>query len=149
PSKASFDLWDRDQARGVQLYVKRVFIMDKAAELLPAYLRFVRGLVDSADLPLNVSRELLQGNRTVEKIRAALIKRMLDLLDDIAKERPDDYAKFWSEFGAVLKEGVVEDHANQARVATLCRFYSTREADKPTVTLADYMVRMPKEQDRI
>ncbi|HUP92444.1 MAG TPA: molecular chaperone HtpG, partial [Solimonas sp.] len=131
PSRAPFDLWDREQARGVQLYVKRVFILDKATELLPPYLRFVRGLVDSADLPLNVSRELLQGNRMVEKIKGALVKRVLDLLDDMAANRPDDYAKFWELFGNVLKEGIVEDNTNRERIAKLCRFRSTAEPEKP------------------
>src|SRR3546814_9754239 len=101
--------------------------MDKAAELLPSYLRFVRGVVDTADLPLNVSREILQGNRTVEKIRNALVKRVLDLLDDLAANKPDDYAKFWQVFGTVFKEGLVEDHANHERIARLCRFYSTTQ----------------------
>lgn len=149
PSHAPFDLWDRDHARGVQLYVKRVFILDKAAELLPPWLRFVRGLVDTADLPLNVSRELLQGNRTVEKIRAALVKRSLDLLDDLAEKRPDDYAKFWQAFGVVLKEGLIEDHANQERIARLCRFHSTAETTAQKVALADYVARMPEGQDKI
>ena len=149
PTHAPFDLWDREQARGVQLYVKRVFIMDRAAELLPSYLRFVRGLVDTADLPLNVSRELLQGNRTVEKIRAALVKRVLDLLEDIAEKRPEDYAKFWQTFGQVLKEGIVEDHPNQERIAKLCRFHSTQDSASPTVSLADYVGRMPEGQDKI
>lgn len=149
PTRAPFDLWDREQARGVQLYVKRVFIMDRAAELLPSYLRFVRGLVDTADLPLNVSRELLQGNRTVEKIRAALVKRVLDLLEEIAEKRPEDYAKFWQTFGQVLKEGIVEDHANQERIARLCRFHSTQDSAAPTVSLGDYLARMPEGQDKI
>lgn len=149
PTHAPFDLWDREQARGVQLYVKRVFIMDRAAELLPSYLRFVRGLVDTADLPLNVSRELLQGNRTVEKIRAALVKRVLDLLEDIAEKRPEDYAKFWQTFGQVLKEGIVEDHLNQERIAKLCRFHSTQDGVAPTVSLTDYVARMPEGQDKI
>lgn len=149
PKRAPFDLWDREQARGVQLYVKRVFIMDKAAELLPPYLRFVRGIVDTADLPLNVSRELLQGNRTVDKIRAALVKRVLDLLDDLAKNRPDDYAVFWQTFGVVFKEGLVEDHANQARIARLCRFHSTLHPDRPTATLDAYVARMPEAQKSI
>lgn len=149
PTRAPFDLWDREQARGVQLYVKRVFIMDRAAELLPSYLRFVRGLVDTADLPLNVSRELLQGNRTVEKIRAALVKRVLDLLEEIAEKRPGDYAKFWQTFGQVLKEGIVEDHPNQERIARLCRFHSTQDSAAPTVSLGDYLARMPEGQDKI
>jgi molecular chaperone HtpG len=149
PSHVPFDLWDREHARGVQLYVRRVFILDKAAELLPSWLRFVRGLVDTADLPLNVSRELLQGNRTVEKLRAALTKRVLDLLEELVEKRPDDYAKFWPTFGAVLKEGIVEDHANQERIAKLCRFHSTRESGAAKVTLADYVSRMPAGQEQI
>jgi molecular chaperone HtpG len=149
PTRAPHDLFDREQHRGVQLYVKRVFIMDKAAELLPPYLRFVRGLVDTADLPLNVSRELLQGNRTVEKIKAALVKRVFDLLEDLAEKRPDDYAKFWNTFGAVLKEGIVEDHANQERIARLCRFHSSTETAAPKVTLPEYVKRMPAEQEKI
>jgi molecular chaperone HtpG len=149
PAHAPFDLWDREHARGVQLYVKRVFIMDKAAELLPPYLRFVRGLVDTADLPLNVSRELLQGNRTVDKIKSALVKRVLDLLDEMAEKKPEDYARFWQTFGVVLKEGLVEDFANRERIAKLCRFHSTTQADKAEVTLAAYIERMPKEQEAI
>lgn len=149
PKRAPVDLWDRDHARGLQLYVKRVFILDRAAELLPSYLRFVRGLVDSADLPLNVSREMLQGNRTAEKLKSALTKRVLDLLDDLAKNRPEDYAEFWKSFGAVLKEGIVEDQANQARLAGLLRFTSTTSGDACSVTLADYVARMPSGQTSI
>jgi len=149
PSRAPFDLWDREQSRGVQLYVKRVFIMDKAAELLPSYLRFVRGIVDTADLPLNVSREILQGNRTVEKIRSALVKRVLDLLDDLAANKPDDYATFWQVFGTVFKEGLVEDHGNQERIARLCRFHSTAQSEKAEVSLDAYIARMPVEQNGI
>lgn len=149
PERAPFDLWDRDHARGVQLYVKRVFIMDKAAELLPSYLRFVRGLVDTADLPLNVSREILQGNRTTDKIRAALVKRVLDMLEEMAEKRPEDYARFWSVFGAVLKEGLVEDAGNQARIAKLCRFYSTADTAAQSVSLDAYLGRMAEGQDKI
>ncbi|MGH8446762.1 MAG: molecular chaperone HtpG, partial [Solimonas sp.] len=149
PAHAPFDLWDREQSRGVQLYVKRVFIMDKAAELLPPYLRFVRGVVDTPDLPLNVSREILQGNRTVDKIRGALVKRVLDLLDDMAANKPDDYAKFWAAFGIVFKEGIVEDNANRERIARLCRFHSTASPDRPEVTLEAYVARMPDGQGDI
>ncbi len=149
PGSAPFDLWDRDKSRGLQLYVKRVFIMDHGAELLPAYLRFVRGLVDSDDLPLNVSRELLQGNRNVEKLKSALTKRVLDLLDDMAKNKPEDYAKFWDVFGAVLKEGLVEDNINRERIAKLCRFDSTAATDGAKVSLADYVARMPEGQTKI
>ncbi len=149
PGTAPFDLWDRDKARGLQLYVKRVFIMDHGAELLPSYLRFVKGLVDSDDLPLNVSRELLQGNRNVEKLKSALAKRVLDLLDDMAKNKPEDYAKFYEIFGAVLKEGLVEDQANRERIAKLCRFDSTASVDGAKVSLADYVARMPEGQTKI
>ncbi|MDP9141206.1 MAG: molecular chaperone HtpG, partial [Pseudomonadota bacterium] len=150
PAKAPFDLWDREQSRGVQLYVKRVFIMDKAAELLPAYLRFVRGLVDSADLPLNVSREILQGNRTVEKIRSALIKRVLDVLDDMAEKQPDNYKEFWAAFGPVFKEGIVEDPSNRERIAKLCRFASTNASDgAKEVSLDAYITRMAEDQDKL
>jgi molecular chaperone HtpG len=148
PQRAPFDLWDREQARGVQLYVKRVFILDRAAELLPPYLRFVRGLVDTADLPLNVSRELLQGNRTAEKLKSALTKRVLDLLDELAREKPEDYQRFFATFGAVLKEGIVEDIANRERIARLLRFASTA-TDKPEVSLADYLARKPEDQKAI
>jgi molecular chaperone HtpG len=149
PKRAPFDLYNRDEQSGVQLYVKRVFIMDKAAELLPPWLRFVRGLVDSADLPLNVSRELLQGNRMVEKIKTALVKRALDLLDDLASNKPEQYAEFWKTFGSVLKEGVIEDDGNRERVAKLLRFASSTHPEGQTVTLADYLTRMKPEQKSI
>jgi molecular chaperone HtpG len=149
PKRAPMDLYERDPSHGVQLYVKRVFIMDKAAELLPPWLRFMRGLVDSADLPLNVSRELLQNNRTVEKIRAALIKRSLDLLEDLAANKPGEYAEFWKTFGTVLKEGIIEDEGQKERIAKLLRFNSTTtEADAAT-SLADYVARMKPEQKSI
>jgi molecular chaperone HtpG len=149
PQRAPFDLWDREQQRGVKLYVKRVFIMDRAAELLPPYLRFVRGLVDTSDLPLNVSREILQGNRTVDKIRAALVKRVLDLLDDLAANKPDDFKTFWTQFGKVLKEGIVEDNANRERIAKLLRFASTTTPDEQSVSLDEYVARMPAAQEKI
>ena len=150
PKRAPFDLFDREQQRGVQLYVKRVFIMDKAAELLPSWLRFMRGLVDSADLPLNVSRELLQGNRTVDKIKSALIKRTLDLLDELAKDKPAEYAEYWKTFGAVFKEGLIEDEGQHDRIAKLLRFHSTASAgDEADVSLADYVARMKPDQKAI
>src|SRR6201996_1073681 len=150
PKRAPFDLYERDQKGGIQLYVKRVFIMDKAAELLPPYLRFMRGLVDSSDLPLNVSRELLQNNRTVEKIKSALVKRTLDMLEDLAANKPEEYAEFWKPFGGVLKEGIIEDNANRTRIAKLLRFNSTAESgDAPTVTLEAYVSRMKAEQKAI
>jgi molecular chaperone HtpG len=150
PKRAPFDLFDREQKGGIQLYVKRVFIMDRAAELLPPYLRFMRGLVDSSDLPLNVSRELLQNNRTVEKIKAALVKRSLDMLEDLATNKPEEYAEFWKTFGAVLKEGIIDDAANKIRIAKLLRFNSTAEnAEAPGVTLEAYVSRMKSDQKAI
>jgi len=150
PKRAPFDLFEREQKGGVQLYVKRVFIMDKAAELLPPYLRFMRGLVDSADLPLNVSRELLQNNRTVEKIKAALVKRSLDLLEELAANKPEEYAEFWQTFGAVLKEGIIEDAGQKTRIAKLLRFHSTAAAgNAPEVTLEAYISRMKPDQKAI
>jgi molecular chaperone HtpG len=150
PKRAPFDLFEREQKGGVQLYVKRVFIMDKAAELLPPYLRFMRGLVDSSDLPLNVSRELLQNNRTVEKIKSALVKRSIDMLEDLAANKPEEYAEFWKTFGTVLKEGIIEDAANKARLAKLLRFHSTADAgDAPRTTLEEYVSRMKADQKAI
>jgi molecular chaperone HtpG len=150
PKRAPFDLFERERSGGVQLYVKRVFIMDKAAELLPPWLRFMRGLVDTDDLPLNVSRELLQNNRTVEKIKSALVKRTIDLLEELAADKPVEYAEFWKTFGAVLKEGVIEDPAQKERIAKLLRFHSTASAgDAAEVTLADYVSRMKIDQKSI
>ena len=144
------DLWDRDGRRGVKLYVKRVFIMDDADQLLPSYLRFVRGVIDSADLPLSVSREILQESRDVRAIREGSAKRILSLLEDLAENRQDDYAAFWSEFGQVLKEGAGEDQANQERIAKLMRFASTHSGDQAqTVSFADYVARMKEGQDKI
>jgi molecular chaperone HtpG len=156
PKSAPFDLFERDGGGGIKLYVKRVFIMDKAAELLPPWLRFMRGLVDSSDLPLNVSRELLQSDRTAAKIKSALIKRTLDLLEDLAATKPLEYAEFWKTFGAVLKEGVIKDMSHKAdtaqaeRVARLLRFNSTHSTDEAaSVTLADYVSRMQADQKSI
>jgi molecular chaperone HtpG len=150
PSRAPFDLWDRDRRHGLKLYVRRVFIMDDAARLLPAYLRFVRGVVDSNDLPLNVSREILQESRDVEAIRAGCTKRVLGLLEDLAANQPGKYAAFWKEFGRVLKEGMAEDAANRERIAKLLRFSSTHEGgEEQKVSLADYVARMKPGQDRI
>jgi molecular chaperone HtpG len=150
PKRAPFDLFERERSGGVQLYVKRVFIMDKAAELLPPWLRFMRGLVDTDDLPLNVSRELLQNNRTVEKIKSALVKRTLDLLEELAADKPVEYAEFWKTFGAVLKEGIIEDPGQKERIAKLLRFHSTTSAgDAAEVTLADYVSRMKTDQKSI
>ncbi|MCK6400320.1 MAG: molecular chaperone HtpG [Sphaerotilus natans subsp. sulfidivorans] len=151
PAKAPFDLWNRDKRGGVKLYVKRVFIMDDAEALMPVYLRFVKGVIDSADLPLNVSRELLQESRDVRAIREGSTKRVLSMLESLAdSESADDkakYAEFWKQFGAVLKEGVGEDHANQERLAKLLRFASTH-ADEG-VSFADYVSRMKEGQEAI
>ena len=147
PAKAPFDLWNRDKRGGVKLYVKRVFIMDDAEALMPVYLRFVKGVIDSADLPLNVSRELLQESRDVKAIREGSTKRVLGMLEDVAENQKDKYAAFWKEFGAVLKEGVGEDHANQERLVKLLRFAST-QADEG-VSFADYIGRMKEGQEAI
>ncbi|MCE2657982.1 MAG: molecular chaperone HtpG [Rubrivivax sp.] len=147
PAKAPFDLWNRDKRGGVKLYVKRVFIMDDAEALMPVYLRFVRGVIDSADLPLNVSRELLQESRDVKAIREGSTKRVLSLLEDLAENRQDQYASFWKEFGAVLKEGIGEDHGNQERLSKLLRFASTHADDG--VGFADYISRMKEGQEAI
>ena len=150
PRRAPFDLWDRDHRHGIKLYVRRVFIMDDAEQLMPAYLRFVRGVIDSSDLPLNVSREILQQSRDVETIRAASVKRVLNMLDDLAEHHPDTYATFWSECGRVFKEGVVEDTGNRARIAKLLRFASTYgDGEAQSVSLADYVGRIKEGQDAI
>jgi len=147
PAKAPFDLWNRDKRGGVKLYVKRVFIMDDAEALMPVYLRFVKGVIDSADLPLNVSRELLQESRDVKGIREGSTKRVLSMLEDLAENQKDKYAAFWKDFGPVLKEGMGEDHTNQERLAKLLRFAST-QADEG-VSLADYVARLKEGQDPI
>jgi molecular chaperone HtpG len=150
PAHAPYDLWDREHRRGIKLYVKRVFIMDDAKQLMPDYLRFVRGVIDSNDLPLNVSREILQQSRVVETIRAASVKRVLGLLDDLAKQQPEKFATFWKEFGRAFKEGIVEDAANKDRIAALLRFASThRDEAEQTVSLMDYVGRMKPGQDAI
>ncbi|HVQ61316.1 MAG TPA: molecular chaperone HtpG, partial [Burkholderiales bacterium] len=150
PARAPFDLWDRRERRGLKLYVRRVFIMDDAEQLLPAYLRFVRGVVDSNDLPLNVSREILQESRDIEAIRAGCTKRVLGLLEDLAENQKDKYAGFWKEFGKVLKEGVGEDPANRERIAKLLRFASTHtDREEQSVSLTDYLGRMKEGQDKI
>ena len=150
PKHAPFDMWDRDARRGVKLYVKRVFIMDDAEQMLPSYLRFVRGVIDSADLPLNVSRELLQESRDVKAIREGSTKRILSLLEDLAENKKEEYATFWAEFGQVLKEGTGEDAANLERIAKLLRFASTKEdSDAQNVTLEDYLARMKEGQETI
>ena len=150
PKHAPFDLWDRERRRGIKLYVRRVFIMDDAEQLMPNYLRFVRGVVDSADLPLNISREILQRNRQIDAIRNASVKRVLGLLEGLAKDEPDQYREFWDEFGTVLKEGPAEDHANRERIAGLLRFASTHtDTEAQEVSLADYVARMREGQEKI
>ncbi|MFN3617135.1 MAG: molecular chaperone HtpG [Aquabacterium sp.] len=154
PKKAPYDLWNRDKKGGLKLYVKRVFIMDDAEALLPNYLRFVKGVVDSADLPLNVSREILQESRDVKAIREGCTKRVLSMLEELANHedqaKRDQYAAFWKEFGAVLKEGVGEDFANRERLSKLLRFASTHdESGAPSVSLADYVARMKEGQEAI
>jgi len=149
PKRAPFDLWDREPRHGVKLYVRRVFIMEDP-KLMPRYLRFVRGIVDSDDLPLNVSREILQENRTLEKIRAGAVKKVLGLLEDLARNEPDKYRTFWGNFGTVLKEGVIEDPGNRERIARLLRFATTHdEAESQNVSLADYLARMKEDQEKI
>lgn len=150
PSRAPFDLWNREHYKGLKLYVRRVFIMDDAEQLLPSYLRFVRGVVDSSDLPLNVSRELLQNNQVIDSIRTACTRRVLDMLEKLANDEPEQYKKFLSAFGTVLKEGPAEDHTNREKIAKLLRFSSTHD-DNPelTVSLDDYISRMKSDQDKI
>ena len=150
PGKAPFDLYDRDRRHGIKLYVKRVFIMEDAEKLMPQYLRFVRGVIDTSDLPLNVSREILQSSRDVEAIKAGSVKKVLGLLEDMAENKPEDYAKFYQEFGRVLKEGPGEDFANKEKIAGLLRFASTKaDTDAQDVSFKDYVARMQPEQDVI
>ena len=154
PARAPFDLWDRNQRSGIKLYVKRVFIMDDAEQLMPVYLRFVKGVIDSNDLPLNVSREILQESRDVKVIREGSTKRVLGMLEELANadeaEKKEKYDSFWKEFGQVLKEGIGEDTANKERIAKLLRFASThQEGDAQTVSFAEYVARMKEGQDKI
>jgi molecular chaperone HtpG len=150
PAQAPFDLWQRDASRGLKLHVRRVFIMDDAEQFLPMYLRFIKGVLDSSDLPLNVSRELLQKDPDVDAMRSALTKRAIDLVARLAKDEPEKYATFWKEFGQVLKEGVGEDFANRDKLLPLLRFASTHEAgDDDRTALADYVARMKEGQERI
>ncbi|MGB5676241.1 MAG: molecular chaperone HtpG [Gammaproteobacteria bacterium] len=150
PAKAPFDLFDRDHKRGVKLYVKRVFIMDDAEHLMPNYLRFIKGVVDSDDLPLNVSREILQQNKVIDRIRGASVKKILGKLESMAKDQADDYAAFWKTFGQVMKEGPIEDFANKDRIAKLLRFASTEaNTEEQTVSLEDYVGRMKEGQEQI
>jgi molecular chaperone HtpG len=150
PARAPFDLWDREHRRGIKLYVRRVFIMDDAEQLLPVYLRFVRGVIDSSDLPLNVSREILQESKDIESMRAANVKRVLSMIEDLAENNKEKFATFWKEFGRVIKEGVVEDHTNRERIAKIMRFASTHsDTDAQDVSLAEYVSRMKPEQEKI
>ncbi len=148
PKNAPFDLWQAEASHGVKLYVRRVFIMEASEELLPRYLRFVRGVMDSSDLPLNVSREILQNSPAMDAMKKGASKRVLGLLEDMAKDKPDDYASFWKEFGNCLKEGIIEDMANREKLAELLRFSSTA-SDEQAATLADYVGRMKEGQDTI
>ncbi|MES9970398.1 MAG: molecular chaperone HtpG [Candidatus Thiodiazotropha sp.] len=150
PQRAPFDLWDRDQKHGVKLFVRRVFIMDEADKLMPRYLRFVKGVVDSDDLPLNVSREILQHNRKIDTIRQANVKRIMSALEKLAESDKEKYQSFWDQFGKVLKEGPAEDYANRERIAGLLRFASTHnETDEQNISLADYVSRMQEGQSKI
>jgi molecular chaperone HtpG len=150
PSKAPFDLYDRERSHGIKLYVKRVFILEDAEKLMPQYLRFVRGVIDSADLPLNVSREILQHSKDIDAIKAASVKKVLGLLDDLAEHKPEQYQAFWGEFGRVLKEGPGEDFANKEKIAGLLRFASTNlDAEAQVVSFKDYIARMKEGQEAI
>jgi len=150
PGRAPFDLYHRDAPKGLKLYVQRVFVMDQAEQFLPLYLRFIKGVVDSNDLSLNVSREILQSGPVIDSMKAALTKRSLDMLEKLAKDKPEQYAGFWKEFGQVLKEGPAEDFSNREKVAGLLRFASTRgEGETQSVALADYIGRMTEGQDKI
>ncbi len=150
PSKAPFDLYDRERHHNVKLYVKRIFIMEANDKLMPQYLRFVKGVIDSSDLPLNVSREILQDSRQVETIKSGAVKRILASLEEMAKKKPEDYKKFWQEFGKVLKEGPAEDFSNKEKIAGLLRFASTHdESVDENVALQDYIDRMKPEQEAI
>ncbi|MEG3109909.1 MULTISPECIES: molecular chaperone HtpG [unclassified Pantoea] len=150
PARAPFDMWNRDTKHGLKLYVQRVFIMDDAEQFMPNYLRFVRGLIDSNDLPLNVSREILQDSRVTQSLRGALTKRALQMLEKLAKEDSDKYQTFWKEFGLVLKEGPAEDNTNQQTIAKLLRFATTQsEGAEQTISLEDYVSRMVEGQEKI
>jgi molecular chaperone HtpG len=150
PSRAPYDLWIKEVRRGIRLHVQRVFIMEDAGNLLPGYLRFVRGVIDSSDLPLNISREILQGSRAVDNIRSNAVKKVLKLLAEVSENDPEKYAIFWKEFGTVLKEGVADDYSNRDNIAKLLRFPSTKSAsDEPDVSFSDYVARMKEGQEDI
>lgn len=150
PKKPPFDLYQREQSHGLKLYIQRVFVMDNAEQFMPSYLRFVKGIIDSNDLPLNVSREILQSDRTVETIKSALTKRVLDVLAKMAKDKPQQYDEFWQVFGKVLKEGPAEDFSNREKISKLLRFATSHtDEEKQTVSFEDYIARMPESQDKI
>ncbi|MGR9099156.1 MAG: molecular chaperone HtpG [Gammaproteobacteria bacterium] len=150
PKHAPFDLWDRNSKHGVKLYVRKVFIMDDAEQLMPRYLRFIRGVIDSDSLPLNVSREILQQSRQIDTIKAGSVKKVLGLLEGMAKNEPEKYAQFWKEFGSVIKEGPIEDYKNKDKIAKLLRFASTHhDTDEQSVSLQDYVDRMKEGQEKI
>ncbi len=150
PTRAPFDLYQREAPRGLKLYVQRVFIMDQADQFLPLYLRFIKGVVDSSDLSLNVSREILQKDPVIDSMKSALTKRVLDMLDKLSKDKPDDYQRFWETFGQVLKEGPAEDFSNREKVAGLLRFASTHEsASTQNVSLVAYVARLKEGQNKI
>ncbi|MGR9073706.1 MAG: molecular chaperone HtpG [Gammaproteobacteria bacterium] len=150
PKHAPFDLWDRNSKHGVKLYVRKVFIMDDAEQLMPRYLRFIRGVIDSDSLPLNVSREILQQSRQIDTIKAGSVKKVLGLLEGMAKNEPEKYAQFWKEFGSVIKEGPIEDYKNKEKIAKLMRFASTHhDTDEQSVSLQDYVDRMKEGQEKI
>ena len=150
PSKAPFDLYDRDRHQGVKLYVNRIFIMEATEKLMPSYLRFVKGVIDSSDLPLNVSREILQDSKAVESIKSGTVKKLLSSMQDLAKKKPEKYQKFWNEFGRALKEGPAEDFTNKEKIAGLLRFSSTySKSDEQNVSLTDYIERMKADQEVI
>jgi len=150
PSRAPFDLWDRDAKHGVKLYIRKVFITDDAEQLMPRYLRFIRGIIDANSLPLNVSREILQQSKQISSIKSGAVKKVLGMLEGLSKNEPEKYEKFWSQFGTVIKEGPIEDHGNKDRVAKLLRFASTHtDTDKQDVALEDYVSRMKEGQEKI
>lgn len=150
PSKAPFDLYDRERNQGVKLYVKRIFIMEANEKLMPQYLRFIKGVIDSSDLPLNVSREILQDSKQVEAIKSGSVKKILSSLEDMAKKKPEDYKKFWTQFGRVIKEGPAEDFSNREKISGLLRFSSTHDStDEQSVSLQDYIDRMKPEQEAV
>ncbi|MGZ8201181.1 MAG: molecular chaperone HtpG [Methylosarcina sp.] len=150
PSRAPFDLWDRDNKHGVKLYIRKVFITDDAEQLMPRYLRFIKGVIDANSLPLNVSREILQQSKQISTIKSGAVKKVLGMLEGLAKNEPEKYENFWTEFGAVMKEGPIEDHANKERIAKLLRFFSTHgDSDKQSVSLEEYVGRMKEGQEKI